>query len=85
MPRDSRVTDVGDHGPMLVTGSRDVIDENKPTSRVGDIYLCPIHGPRMVVTGSPRTIINNRRNCRITSLTDCGAVIISGAAKCITD
>lgn len=85
MPRDSRITDVGDHGPQIITGSANVIDEGKGTARVGDIYLCPIHGARLIVTGSPKTIINNRRNCRVTSLTDCGATIISGAAKCFTD
>lgn len=85
MPNDSRITDLGDHGPMLITGSHNFIDENKPSSRIGDIYDCPIHGPNLVITGSPKTIVNNRRNCRITSITECGAVIITGAAKCITD
>lgn len=85
MPRDSRITDIGSHGPMLITGSHNVTDEGKPTSRVGDIYRCPLHGPQVVVSGSPKTIVNGRRNCRITSVTSCGAIIITGAAKCITD
>jgi len=85
MPRDARIGDKGSHGGVLVTGSPDTIDENRRSSRVMDIYLCAIHGPQVVVSGSPKTIVNNRRNCRITSVCSCGAIIVSGAAKCITD
>lgn len=85
MPRDSRITDIGSHGPMLITGSSNVKDEGKPTSRVGDIYLCPIHKVQVVVSGSPKTAVNGRRNCRVSSVTSCGAVIVTGAGKCITD
>lgn len=85
MPNDSRIGDTGTHGGRIITGSHNVIDENSPSARVGDIYACPIHGPNAIVTGSPKTIVNNRRNVRITSMTACGAMINSGAAKCITD
>lgn len=85
MPRDSRITDIGSHGPMIVTGSPNVLDEGKQSARVGDIYLCPVHGPQPILTGSPKTMVNNRRNVRVTSVARCGAVIVSGAAKCTTD
>lgn len=85
MPNDSRIGDAGSHGGVLVTGSSSVIDENSPSSRVGDIYACPIHGPNPVVTGSPKTVNTGTPNCRVTSLTACGAVIVTGASKCITD
>lgn len=85
MPRDSRIGDTSSHGGALITGAAKMIDENRRTSRVTDILLCPVHGPVAVVTGSPKTVIENRRNCRITSVCACGAVIVSGAAKMITD
>ncbi len=85
MPKDSRISDRGTHGGVIVTGSPNTIDENKPSARIGDVYICPIHGLQVIVTGSPKTIVNNRRNARISSVTSCGSVICTGAAKCITD
>lgn len=85
MPRDARITDLGSHGGRIITGSPNVVDENQCSARVGDIYLCAVHGPVPIITGAPRTIINNRASARISSLCACGAVIVSGAAKCITD
>lgn len=85
MPRDSRIGDAGSHGGAIITGSPNVIDEGKQSARVGDIYMCPIHGANPIVSGSAKTVVNNRKNARVTSVTACGATIVSGAAKCITD
>lgn len=83
--RDARITDTGSHGGMIVTGAASCIDESQPTSRIGDIYLCPIHGPNPIVTGSPKEIVENSPTARIGDVTACGAVIVSGAAKKILD
>jgi len=85
MPRDARIGDKGVHGGTIVTGSPNVIDEGRLSARIGDVYVCPLHGPQVIVSGSPQTIVNNRRNARISSVTSCGSVICTGAAKCITD
>lgn len=83
--RDARIGDTGSHGGAIVTGARSVICENQPTSRIGDIYLCPIHGPNPIVTGSPKEIVENSPTARIGDITACGAVIVSGAARKILD
>jgi len=82
MPRDARITDVCDHGPTIVTGSATVIDEGQPTSRIGDIYDCPVHGPNPIITGSHNTIVDGAKTSKIGDVTECGAVIITGAQKC---
>lgn len=81
MPRNARVTDLCDHGPMIVTGAETEIDENQKSSRIGDIYDCPVHGRNPIVTGSPNTYVENSPTSKIGDLTACGAVIITGAAK----
>lgn len=80
--RDARITDICSHDNIIVTGSPNVIDERQNSSRIGDIYDCPVHGPNPIVTGSPNTIWNGRRVARITDITACRAVIVTGARKC---
>ena len=83
MPHDARVTDVCNHGPMIITGALRAIDEGQPTSRIGDLYRCPIHGINPIITGAPHTIVENSRSSRVGDITRCGAVIITGARRCI--
>ncbi len=83
--RDARITDVCTHGPMIVTGSATCIDEGQPTSRIGDIYDCPEHGPNPIVTGAPRTVVAGSPSARIGDITACGAVIITGAQRCFVN
>ena len=85
MPRDSRIGDRSSHGGVIITGSPNVIDEGQRSARIGDLHVCPIHGITPIITGSPKTVVNNRKNARVTSVCACGAVIITGANKCITD
>ena len=80
MPRDARITDTGSHGGMIVSGAGSVIDENQPTSRIGDMYACPIHGMNPIVSGANHIIVENSPSSRIGDVTACGAVIVSGAA-----
>lgn len=82
MTLDARITDVCSHGPMIVTGSPTMIDENQPTSRIGDLYACPIHGLNPIVTGASKHIVENSPSSRIGDVTACGAVIITGAQRC---
>jgi uncharacterized Zn-binding protein involved in type VI secretion len=42
--------------------------------------MCPIHGPGVVVTGSPTSILNSRPVARVGDLVSCGATIITGSA-----
>ena len=81
MPRDARVTDICNHGPMIVTGAAKMVDENQNVSRVGDIYNCPIHGPNPIVSGADHYVVEHALNSRIGDVTLCGAVIVTGAAR----
>lgn len=83
MPRDARIGDVTDHGGVIITGAAKMIVEGSPTSRVGDLHLCPQHGVTPIVTGSVKTIVEGARTARIGDMTQCGAVIVSGAERLI--
>ena len=81
MPKDARITDSCTHGPMIITGAKKTIVENRRSSRITDIYACPRHGPNPIVTGTPSYINENQQSSKIGDVTACGAVIITGAAK----
>lgn len=83
MPRDCRIGDITDHGGVIVTGAAKMVVEGVPSSRIGDIHMCPLHGPNPIVTGASKTVVEGARTARIGDLTACGAVIISGASKLI--
>lgn len=80
MARNVRITDLGDHGPMVITGAETEISENQKSSRIGDIYDCPVHGRNPIVTGSPDSLVENSPTARIGDVTACLAVLITGAA-----
>ena len=75
----ARIGDTGSHGGAIVTGSPNVTVNGIPIARVGDTYLCSIHGPNPIVQGSLKTTANNLQIARIGDPTACGATIISGS------
>ena len=85
MPKNARVTDICDHGPQIITGAEKEICENQRSSRIGDIYNCPEHGPNPIVSGSPNVYVQGARTARIGDVTACGAVIITGAQRHIVN
>lgn len=85
MRRDCRITDVTDHGGVIVTGASTMVVEGQPTSRIGDSHLCPAHGLNAIVTGAAKKIVEGRATSRIGDVTACGAVIISGAARLVIE
>ena len=83
MPNDARIGDTSTHGGVIISGASKMIVEGMPTSRVGDLLMCPIHGPMPLVTGAGKMIVEGVPTSRIGDLAACGAVIVSGAAKLI--
>lgn len=51
---------------------------------VGDIHLCPAHGPNVVAEGGSATV-DGRPVARIGDKCACGCVIIEGASGAICD
>lgn len=83
MPRTSRIGDIHNHGGHLITGASSVIDKNSPTSRIGDLAICNIHGIVVVVTGNPTVIDENSPTASIGDRLSCDAIIVSGADNVI--
>ncbi len=81
MPPPTRIGDLGSHGGQVVTGHDRYFNEGPQMSRIGDIYACPIHGPNPIVSGSPDGFHAVTNTSRITSMTACGAIIVTGASK----
>jgi uncharacterized Zn-binding protein involved in type VI secretion len=74
-----RLGDTSTHGGAIITASHNTRVNGIPEARLGDILLCPLHGPNPIVTGAPRAQVNGRLIARIGDLTACGAALSSGS------
>ncbi|MBB4042015.1 putative Zn-binding protein involved in type VI secretion [Microvirga flocculans] len=81
MPLIVRKGDTGTHGGQVGTGASRWRCEGAPIARVGDIYLCPEHGPNPIETGSTKWRCEGAPIARHGDVTACGAVLISGAQR----
>ena len=81
----ARIGDTSSHGGAITSGSGTVGVEGKPVARVGDSFLCPIHGPTSIVSGSPTWSVEGKAVARSGSACGCGAIIIGGATRTQTD
>lgn len=86
----ARLGDTGTHGGVIITSAKRSTCEGPLVARVGDIYNCLIHGPNPIVTGSPQYTCEGALTARgngtgDSSVTACGALIISGAVKSFCD
>jgi uncharacterized Zn-binding protein involved in type VI secretion len=85
MAQVARVGDPGSHGApgiiagVLTTGSPTAFAEGIPVSRIGDQYVCSLHGPVAMVTGSSKTLADGIGVCRVGDLAACGAAINAGS------
>ena len=75
----ARVGDQGSHGGVITTGSPNRTFNGLACARVGDTYACLLHGDNPITTGSPDWTANGKAIARVGSLTQCGAVIITGS------
>lgn len=76
----TRIGDVGTHGAVVITGRDNHYVNGLPVARVGDLVNCPLHGVnRIVATTAPTVYTNNGQNSHLGSLTECGAMIITGS------
>lgn len=76
----TRLYDKTTHAGPIVTGSQNCFTNSRKRCRERDIHMCPIHGPNIILTGSPRYTANSRRVSRKTrSVCACGAVLAEGS------
>jgi len=81
MPLVVRLGDTGTHGGSVVTSAAKWTCEGPLIARLGDIYDCPLHGPNPIVEGSAKWQCEGAPVARHGDATQCGATLVSGAAK----
>jgi uncharacterized Zn-binding protein involved in type VI secretion len=81
MPLIVRLGDTGSHGGVVGSAAAKWRCEGARIARVGDTYICPIHGPNPIVTGSAKWRCEGAAIARHGDATACGASLISGATK----
>jgi uncharacterized Zn-binding protein involved in type VI secretion len=74
-------------GPIQPPGSPDVIIDNQPAARVGDMAICTGAGgaPAPIVKGSNSVQINNMPAARLGDPTAHGGVIVMGSPTVFID
>jgi uncharacterized Zn-binding protein involved in type VI secretion len=81
MPAVIRIGDTGSHGGEVVSGSGNTTVNGRGVARVGDTYICPIHGPNQITTGSPDVFVNGMAVARVGDQTACGAILQGGSSN----
>ena len=56
----------------------------RPVARVGDVHLCPRHGPNVIVEGGS-AVIDGAALARVGDKCACGGVILEGKTGAICD
>jgi len=86
MPSAARVTDISNHGGMVVgPGVPTVLIGGMPAAVLGDIHVCVIPPPGHVptvspfVSGSATVRVGGKPALRVTDVCGCGAMAASGA------
>lgn len=67
----ARLGDLTIHGGTLGSGDPSVLINGRPAVRVGDMQVCPLHGPSPVVMGAPLVLVGNAPLARVLDLTMC--------------
>lgn len=84
MPAAARVTDVSNHGGLVLgPGVPTVLIGGRPAAVAGDLHACPIVPPHPPVgpfpAGSAKVLIGGRPALRVTDACACGAMAAVGA------
>jgi len=77
-----RVTDVGSHDKVMITGSGDMSTNNLNTHCFTDLQVCPIHVLGATLANcTPLVFTNNLDTAHILSVCFCGppSVIVTGS------
>lgn len=86
MPPAARLLEPTSH-PGVISGpcSVDVLINNRPAARMGDLHACTMppvagpHPPSPIAKGSATVLINNRPAARQLDTAGCGALIATGS------
>jgi uncharacterized Zn-binding protein involved in type VI secretion len=86
MPPAARLLEPTSH-PGVISGpcSVDVLINNRPAARMGDLHACTMppvagpHPPSPIAKGSGTVLINNRAAARQFDTAGCGALIATGS------
>lgn len=85
MPPVARIGDTGSHGGTITTGSPTTKLDGRRVARVGDTYMCALHGAQIITSGVNSFPMEKKPVAVIGSSTSCGAVITSGSPTMSAD
>lgn len=80
MPAVARLGDTSTHGGAIASASPNVYCNGIRVARLGDSFICPIHGPQSITSASSTVFVNGIGVARIGDSISCGATISSGSS-----
>jgi uncharacterized Zn-binding protein involved in type VI secretion len=72
--------DAGEHGGFIISASDEHLVGGKPVARLGDIYLCPEHGPNPIICVQTQSQSGGRPVAHLGAQALCGARILIGSS-----
>ena len=83
MPAIARVGDQVTHDQVrygaITSGAARTVVGGALAARMGDLAICPKHGPQPIASGSATVMVEGQPVARVGDMLACGAVIVSGA------
>ncbi len=83
MPAIARLGDRVTHNYIqfgaITMGATRTIVNGAPAARVGDLAMCPKHGPQPIASGSAVVMVEGQPVARVGDTLACGAIIVGGA------
>lgn len=76
-----RLGDSSTHGGAIASASPSTKVDGIAVGRVGDAFVCPIHGAQTITSGCPIWTAEARPVARTGSSVSCGATIIGGSSS----
>lgn len=70
--------DLTTHAGVVVGCSSESDVHGSGIARVGDLVVCPVHGPTVITTGDDDYVVGGQAAAREGDFTSCGAVLIAG-------
>jgi len=77
----ARLGDTSTHGGAVITSALRTDVEGQPVARMGDLFLCPKHGVKPIVSGSTQTFVEGAPVARLGDKVACGAILMPNTPK----
>lgn len=81
MPTGAHQGATSTHGGIVVSKATHTLFEGNLAARMGDLLICPKHGPKPIIATSATVVTEGAAQARLGDKAACGAIIIPTITK----